>query len=506
MCAPQARQSFKDLVVRWSESVSIAEIVATEIRTADLFTTRAQLQRIDRVPDLQAELLAALQLSRMLAYDPPGAVRQLLVVACRLCGAGSAGVSLVQFGAGQSILHWEAVSGVLAAHEGRDTPRDFSACGLCLDAGTTIVVSRPEQVFTYLREMPEIVEKLIVPLYGTANALLGTLWLARHDGAAGFCSDDARIVEQLAVQLTLALRLLEQASEQRYAAALVESHQRAQRKLLSHDLTEERRLRQRAEASEEDLRQAVTFRDAVIRDTNHRVKNTLQVAATLLAQHARATQSARAREALLESHERLHVLAKVHEQLCASDDSAQLVFMPSLLQTVAGSLRESFSPVLASVRLRIACDPIALRAEDAMAIALLANEAITNAYKHAFPDGASGEIAVELREIPDDVLLLQIVDSGVGMRSTGARIGFGLKLIRTFAAQLQGTLIFAGLAGGAGTSVTLTMHRDAPVPQATLADPDQATPDPGAMPDQSAPNQSSQWAGSNRSDSFLTTA
>ena len=136
-----------------------------------------------------------------------------------------------------TVVHWAAISGALASHEGTDTPRDSSPCGLCLDAGTTIRVSRPQRAFASLRDtQPAIVEDLIVPLYDNASKPLGTLWIAHHDRKSHFSSDDARIAEQLAAQSVLALNLLERAKEHQYAMALRESHQVAQQNLLAHDL------------------------------------------------------------------------------------------------------------------------------------------------------------------------------------------------------------------------------------------------------------------------------
>jgi two-component sensor histidine kinase len=428
----------------------------------NLVTTRTQLPKLERTRDLQAEIAVSLQIAGFLAEDPSAAIRQLLEAACRLCNAGSAGVSLLHLNSdGETMVRWDAISGVLASQEGRTMPVSASSCGLCFDAGTTIVVARPERKSGDPRDMPQVDEELIVPLYGNAKTPRGTLWLVRHDDAGSFCSDDARIAEQLAVQLRAALRLLEQADEQRYAAAILESHQLAERRLLYHDLAEEHRLRELAEASEHALRQAVTFRDAVIRDMNHRVKNTLQVAAVLLAQHAHATDSTQARVALLESHDRLHVLAKVHEQLCSGRDSTHAVFMPTLLQAIGGAVRQAFESIGPRVALRVTAEPIELPAEDAIALALLVNEALTNACKHAFPDAAAGEVTVSLRGAPDNTLILEVVDTGVGMRSTKSHLGFGLKLMRTFAAQLHGTLTIAGGAAGAGTALTVTIRRDA---------------------------------------------
>jgi two-component sensor histidine kinase len=190
---------------------------------------------------------------------------------------------------------------------------------------------------------------------------------------------------------------------------------------------------------------------------NHRTKNTLQAAGSLLALRASATSSEQVRMALLESYARLQLLAKVHEMLCTKTDSAQTVFMPGMFQTLADGLRHSFARTWAHVSLQLTSDPIALPVDQAIPLALLANELVTNAYKHAFPDDSSGEITVNLRHTLKNELTLRIADTGIGLYLTGSEIGMGLKLIRTLAAQLRGTLTFATPPEGVGTAITLTI-------------------------------------------------
>ena len=440
--------------------MNTATIADAPNRPADLFVTRTALERRKRTPSLQAELTAFCELSKVLADDPRVALRHLLDIARDLCDAGTAGLSLLQRDpAGQTMVRWEAISGALAHCEGTDTPRDCSPCGLCLDTSTTILVSRPERAFNCLHDThPSIVEDLIVPLYDSARTPLGTLWIAHHDCMSRFSSDDVRIVEQLAVQLVLTLRLMEHARERQQALALLQSHQVAQENLLAYDLYRERSVHEQIES---ESRQALVFKDAMIHEVNHRTKNTLQVAASLLSLHARNTPSAQVREALLVSHERLQLLAKAHELLYSSHDSTQTVLMPQLLQTLGDALGQSFASMSAHVRLDLTSDPISLPVKEAIPIALLANEAVTNAYKHAFPNDSPGTITVQLRRIPENVLVLRIADNGIGLHPSGGAGGMGLKLIRTFAAQLGGALDIVGQADGVGTALTLTIQRAA---------------------------------------------
>jgi two-component sensor histidine kinase len=239
--------------------------------------------------------------------------------------------------------------------------------------------------------------------------------------------------------------------------SVLQSLQAAQQALLSYDLTHEQTERQQAEAAEREARRALVFKEAMIDEVNHRTKNTLQAAATLLWMQARVAASAEVRRALLDSRDRLQLLAEVHAMISSATDDSQTVLMPQLLQTLCDALRQSFGSTCQGVRLELTADPISLPVKDAIAIALLSNETVTNAYKHAFADQRAGEITVRLHRTPEHVLVLRIADSGVGADLARAAGGMGLTLIRTLATQLRGTLELEGHAGSKGTRVTLSI-------------------------------------------------
>ena len=62
--------------------------------------------------------------------------------------------------------------------------------------------------------------------------------------------------------------------------------------------------------------------------------------------------------------------------------------------------------------LQLTSDPISLPVDQAIPLALLANELVTNAYKHAFPSDSAGEITLSLQHTPEDGLTLRIADTG----------------------------------------------------------------------------------------------
>jgi two-component sensor histidine kinase len=444
--------------------VNSATLVHAGDRARGLTTIATALRKGKGLPDLGREAAAWRALSRALATDPTAALSCALDIARALCHAGSAGLSLFRpAGAQHTTVRWELVRGELAPYEGRDTPLGCSPCGLCLDAGETIRVSRPARAFDWLEDAPpQIHEELIAPLQGAGGRIEGTLWIAHHEERSRCSADDVRIMEQLAQHVVLALRLQEHAADLAHALSVLQSLQAAQQTLLSHDLVVERTQRQHAEAREDEALRKLRLTEAMIEEVNHRTKNTLQLASGLLSSQARAASSTEVSRALLDGRDRLQLLADVHAKLCTTADKSQTVLMPQLLQMICDALRVSFGGTSQGVSLELTSDPISLPIDDAIAVALLANESITNAYKHAFADSTAKQITVRLHRTPEHALVMQIADSGAGADFTRAGRGIGLKLMRGLAAQLHGTLELEGHAGTTGTRVTLTVNRSGP--------------------------------------------
>jgi two-component sensor histidine kinase len=179
---------------------------------------------------------------------------------------------------------------------------------------------------------------------------------------------------------------------------------------------------------------------ALLHDVDHRVKNNLQLIASLIQLQARRSTDPTARAALKSVLERVNAVATVHRRLFQGDVNRF---------EAADFLRDLCSDLLAAVArddvsIALSLEPVQLPSASAAPFALIANELIGNALKHAFPD-RGGRLSVSLVE-KAGACILTLVDDGVGL--TDAPPGFGLSLARLLCQQLHAELeLGAGEAG-----------------------------------------------------------
>jgi two-component sensor histidine kinase len=184
----------------------------------------------------------------------------------------------------------------------------------------------------------------------------------------------------------------------------------------------------------------------LIQELHHRVKNNLQVIASLLRLQAKASTSEAATAVLRESQLRVEAIAMIHEQLYQSPDlrEVDLAQQANLLLT---NLFHAFGVDPARISGQVAvCPrpegaPLVLGVDQAVPVGLILNELVSNALKHAFPGARAGSIRVEAKAREGNVELA-VIDDGVGVpEDLATRKGksLGLQIVEILARQLRGT-------------------------------------------------------------------
>jgi PAS domain S-box-containing protein len=181
------------------------------------------------------------------------------------------------------------------------------------------------------------------------------------------------------------------------------------------------------------------------RELHHRVRNHLQIAASLLDGHSHNLQDSHAQTVLQACQAQLRTIALLHQLLSSADERKPLA-LSSYLRRLALLLFETYSIDRERVHLTFAADPVEVTVQTALACGLLLHEVLSNTLQDAFLGDQAGTVAITLEAEPPGEITLTIRDTGVGVSmDLEAREAdrLRLRLIRALTEQLQGTLVVA---------------------------------------------------------------
>src|SRR3984893_194495 len=192
--------------------------------------------------------------------------------------------------------------------------------------------------------------------------------------------------------------------------------------------------RQQADA---ELQSALDHQAMLTREMSHRVKNSLASVVGLLRVQARNAQSEDVQNALKDAASRITTIAQVHDHLWRS----KLIGFVDIAD-FAGELCHKLQETSPGHKLHCKFGGLMISADKAIPLGLLINELVTNAVKHAYPDGF-GEIHVSGEQRGED-LHVEVSDQGIGLPKNfdtdrpPARLGF--KVIKSLLGQLDGRI------------------------------------------------------------------
>ena len=179
----------------------------TSVSIEDVYITGELARRPPKPSDAEHERSALREIVSTMADDPGAVLPRFVDLTMSLTGGISAGLSLFEPDPKPGIFRWHHLRGTLAPFEGATTPREFSPCGVTLDAASPTLSTHPERVYDWIAAHDlTIPEVLLVPLYVGGAEQLGTLWIvAENEGH--FDSGHARIATEMAAYVSVALRV-----------------------------------------------------------------------------------------------------------------------------------------------------------------------------------------------------------------------------------------------------------------------------------------------------------
>jgi two-component sensor histidine kinase len=227
------------------------------------------------------------------------------------------------------------------------------------------------------------------------------------------------------------------------------------------DLAERLQIERQLRISRKELHDSLQEKEILLQEVHHRVKNNLQVISSLLDMQSYGTQHPQVTHALQESQSRIRAIAFVHERLYQSPDLTS-VDAGEYIHSIADDLFSLYADPAKSIDLRVEADDCRLDLSTAIPCGLIANELISNALKHAFPDtlgNRSGEVRVTLDSRGENIVRLAVGDNGVGLPpglNPATEFSLGLRLVHMLSEELGGAM---EVQTRGGTHIAVTFAR-----------------------------------------------
>ncbi|MET0635153.1 MAG: sensor histidine kinase [Chitinophagaceae bacterium] len=202
------------------------------------------------------------------------------------------------------------------------------------------------------------------------------------------------------------------------------------------------------------LQHLLSEKEWLLKEVHHRVKNNLHTVVCLLESQAAYLEND-ARRANEVSQQRIHAMSLIHQKIYQSDDIKTLD-MAEYLPELVNYLDDSFGNTR-QIHFEVDVDPLNLDISQAIPVALIINEAVTNSIKYAFPGQRDGTISISMHRVADQITLV-IADDGIGIDSSLIKISpetLGLQLIKGLSQEINASVNFDN---NYGTRITVNFN------------------------------------------------
>ena len=213
------------------------------------------------------------------------------------------------------------------------------------------------------------------------------------------------------------------------------------------------RLNKTLQDQKSTISKTLAERETLLQEIHHRVKNNLQFISSLLSLQSEHVSDEMALDALQGGQDRVQSMALIHQNLY-QDNNLTGINVKIYFEKLSQNLFDSYNIAPSRIKLNLNIDEVNLDVDSVVPLGLIVNELISNALKHAFPQGRNGIINVSLLEA-DDELILEVRDNGIGMKDSEEQVlgsSFGYRLVHAFKEQLDANV---KIDGEKGTTIKL---------------------------------------------------
>lgn len=204
------------------------------------------------------------------------------------------------------------------------------------------------------------------------------------------------------------------------------------------------------------MEKSLVEKNLLLKEIHHRVKNNLQIISSLLNIQSHSIKDANVFQAVKEGQNRVKSMALLHQQLYQQELLTGTYFI-AYTHKLVDSLISSYNYHDTNVRVSVEGEEFLLDVDKAIPLGLIVNELVTNSLKHAFDSISTAVIEIKFAKHEESKMEIMVKDNGRGLPydfNIEKSESLGLKLIRSFAEQLEGEVTFSS---DHGTKCVLTM-------------------------------------------------
>jgi len=190
-------------------------------------------------------------------------------------------------------------------------------------------------------------------------------------------------------------------------------------------------------AKNEEIAQALSQKEMLLKEIHHRVKNNLQIISSLL--HLQAHKSSNPKDLLQQSQDRIQAMAIIHEKLYQSDN-LQSISLSEYVENLLNYFNKTYSLQEKNIIFQSHLENIFLDIDKLIPCGLILNELITNSIKYAFNEKQKGIIRI-WASLQGNLCQLEVSDDGVGLPQdfqTKNLKSLGLRLVEGLVRQIKG--------------------------------------------------------------------
>ena len=210
------------------------------------------------------------------------------------------------------------------------------------------------------------------------------------------------------------------------------------------------------ERNERRLKAALDRDQFLLKEMNHRVKNSLQIVSSMLNLQSRDVDNAELKDHLNDASYRVAAVAKAHEQLSHSPQIERMD-VGKYIKAICSDLDASVAHCEVYTDSE---DDIEIETDRAISVALIVNELITNSVKYAYGDRSEGKVWVKVGRVDKLRFAISVRDEGTGLPDDfdpRQAKGLGMRIVSAFVSQLGAELIVHALAPGTEFVLTIPL-------------------------------------------------